>query len=262
MFGGIPGAGATKGSVVNIKAGGRTRLSGVNHGLFQLAALLGLGALASYIPLSVLAGLLISVGFAIVDYEALRHLTRVPRADAVVLVVVLAWTVFGNLIYAVANGVVLSSLLIMKKASDLAEEPSHVASLEREEPWPDESVLAGRNSIYVKHLDGPLFFGSSSGLRDLTEKLPDEIDTLVIRMEQVPYVDQSGLYALEDAILTLRRQGKDDLHHRPPAPARGHAPPGRAGPRAGAGRPPVPVDRRGARRRASHRPPRIPLALR
>ncbi|MEM1244881.1 MAG: SulP family inorganic anion transporter [Acidobacteriota bacterium] len=209
VFGGIPGAGATKGTVVNIKAGGRTRLSGVTHGLFQLAALLGLGALASYIPLSVLAGLLISVGLAIVDYKGFRHLLRVPRADAVVMLVVLFATVFGNLIYAVAAGVMLSSLLFMKKAGDLSEERSRVEKLEPEEAWPDESPLAGRKSVYVKHLYGPLFFGFSSGFRDLAEKLPEEIETLIVRMERVPYMDQSGLYSLEDALLQLRQRDKE-----------------------------------------------------
>jgi SulP family sulfate permease len=79
---GIPGAGATKGTVVNINAGGKTRISGAIHGLFLLAVLLGLGSLAAYIPLSVLAGLLIPIGFKIIDIKGLKHLLRVPRADA------------------------------------------------------------------------------------------------------------------------------------------------------------------------------------
>ena len=84
IFGGIPGAGATKGTVVNINAGGRTRLSGTFHGLFLLAVLLGLGQLAAHIPLCVLAGLLIPIGFKIIDTKGLKHLLRVPKADAVV----------------------------------------------------------------------------------------------------------------------------------------------------------------------------------
>ena len=209
LFGGIPGAGATKGTGVNIKAGGVTRLSGVTHGLFQLAALLGLGALASYIPLSVLAGLLISVGFAIIDYKGLRHLLRVPRADAAVMLVVLVATVFGNLIYAVGAGVVMASVLFMKKAGDLAEERSRIEKVEMSPSDPAASVLGERSSIYVKELYGPLFFGFSSGFRDLAESLPEEIEALVVQMDDVPYVDQSGLYSLEDTMLTLRQAGKD-----------------------------------------------------
>ncbi|MEN1680725.1 MAG: SulP family inorganic anion transporter [Planctomycetota bacterium] len=214
VFGGIPGAGATKGTVVAINAGAKTRLSGVTHGLFQLAALLGAGTLAAYIPLSVLAGLLISVGVAIIDYKGIKHLRHVPRADAVVMLVVLAWTVFGNLIHAVTAGVVLASVLFMKQASDLAEEESTLAALDPsgnwdpEPQWEDEGSLEQQPSVFVKHLYGPLFFGFSSGFRSLAAALPAEAETVIVRMERVPYIDQSGLYALEDTILQLTKAGK------------------------------------------------------
>ncbi|MFK8003035.1 MAG: SulP family inorganic anion transporter [Polyangiales bacterium] len=206
IFGGIPGAGATKGTVVAINAGAKTRLSGVTHGLFQLAVLLGAGALAAHIPLSVLAGLLISVGVAIIDYKGIKHLRHVPKADGVVMVVVLGWTVFGNLIHAVAAGVVLASILFMKKSSDLAERETSLEPLKPEEPWEDEDCLGERPSVYVKHLYGPLFFGFSAGFRALADRLPEETKTLIVRMERVPYLDQSGLYTLEDTILRLTQK--------------------------------------------------------
>jgi SulP family sulfate permease len=207
IFGGIPGAGATKGTVVNINAGGKTRLSGVVHGLLLLAVLLGAGQFAAYIPLSVLAGLLIPVGLAIIDYKGFRHLRAVPRADAAVMLVVLGITVFGNLIHAVGIGVVLASVLFMKKASDLAETRSTVKPLE-EDPWEDEAELYAKykDRIFVKHLYGPLFFGFTAGFQGLVSALRPDTRALIIRMERVPYVDQSGLYALEDAILTLRQR--------------------------------------------------------
>lgn len=214
VFGGIPGAGATKGTVVAINAGAKTRLSGVTHGLFQLLALLGAGTLVSYIPLSVLAGLLISVGVAIIDYRSLSHLKHVPRADAVVMLVVLVWTVFGNLIHAVAAGVVLASILFMKQSSDLAEAASTIKKLddtkplEREPAWDDESATADDPSVYVKHLYGPLFFGFTSGFRSLADSLPTDAATLVVRMERVPSIDQSGLYTLEDTLLQLTKADK------------------------------------------------------
>lgn len=208
VFGGIPGAGATKGTVVAINAGAKTRLAGTSHGLFQLAALLGAGKLVSYIPHSVLAGLLISVGVAIIDYRGLRHIKHIPRADSAVMAIVLVWTVFGNLIYAVAMGIVLASILFMKKVGDLAEAGATVEKLERETPWDDEGALSEVESIYIKHLDGPLFFGFSAQFRTIAEGLPPETSLLVIRMERVPYIDQSGLYTLEEAILSLTTRGK------------------------------------------------------
>ena len=115
VIGGIPGAGATKGTVVNINAGGKTRMSGTLHGLFLLAVLLGLGKLAAHIPLCVLAGLLIPIGFKIVDLKGLKHLRKVPRADAVVLILVLLITTFGSLIYAVGAGVAFGLSVVHEK---------------------------------------------------------------------------------------------------------------------------------------------------
>ena len=212
LFGGIPGAGATKGTVVNINAGGRTRLSGAIHGLFLLAVLLGLGQLAAYIPLSVLAGILIPIGFAIIDKKGLRHLLRVPRADAVVLILVFLVTTFGSLINAVGIGVILSSLLFMKRSSDLAEQGTSVkalAGIEGKEIWEDEEKEFSnlQNCVYIKHLYGPMFFGFTSHFQEIIHNLDKGICALIIRMDRVPHIDQSGLYAMEEAIFDLSQRG-------------------------------------------------------
>ena len=212
LFGGIPGAGSTKGTVVNINAGGRTRISGALHGLFLLAVLLGLGSLAAHIPLAVLAGLLIPVGIKIIDFKGLKHLTKVPKADAFVLVIVLLVTTFGDLIQAVGAGVALAALLFMKKSADLAEDRSEVSSLANlpeEQPWPDEAGLYERfkDRVYIKHLYGPLFFGFTAHFKDGVSALPRNIRALVLRMDRVPSIDQSGLYALEEVLFDLQQRG-------------------------------------------------------
>ncbi|MFS4415575.1 SulP family inorganic anion transporter [Maribacter sp. 2307ULW6-5] len=212
LIGGIPGAGATKGTVVNINSGGRTRLSGALHGAFLLAILLGLSSLAAYIPLAVLAGILIPIGFKIVDTKGLKHLNKVPKADAVVLILVLLWTTFGSLIQAVGIGVTLAALLFMKRASDIGEKGMQVGTLAGfggEKPWPDEKEFHERfkHQIFIKHLYGPLFFGFTSHFQEQIKAIEDGIRVLVIRMDRVPYVDQSGIYALENAILNLNLKG-------------------------------------------------------
>ncbi len=212
IFGGIPGAGATKGTVVNINAGGKTRISGAIHGLFLLAVLLGLGSLAAYIPLSVLAGLLIPIGFKIIDVKGLKHLLRVPRADAVVLVLVLLITTFGSLIQAVGIGVALACILFMKKASDLGEKGitmDTVANLKDEKPWQDELPFYDeyKDKILIKHLKGPLFFGFTTHLKNQMTEIDDTIKVLIIRMDEVPLIDQSGLYTLEDIVFNLEERG-------------------------------------------------------
>lgn len=212
VFGGIPGAGATKGTVVNINAGGKTRLSGAIHGLFLLAVLLGLGSLAAYIPLSVLAGLLIPIGFKIIDTKGLKHLLRVPRADAVVLILVLLITTFGSLIQAVGLGVALACILFMKKASDLGEKGitiETVEDLKDEKPWQDELPFYDqyKDKILIKHLKGPLFFGYTSHLKNQISVIDNNIKALIIRMDEVPLIDQSGLYTLEDIVFDLEERG-------------------------------------------------------
>lgn len=209
IFGGIPGAGATKGTVVNINSGGRTRLSGTIHGLILLAVLLGLGSLAAHIPLAVLAGLLIPIAFKIIDFKGLKHLLKVPRADAVVLIIVLLITTFGSLIQAVGVGVALASLLFMKKSGDIGEKGLNVgpvSDFDGSKPWQDELDFyeAFKDRVIIKHLYGPLFFGFTSHFRDEVKKLSPDIRAVIIRMDRVPYIDQSGLYALEATIYELR----------------------------------------------------------
>jgi SulP family sulfate permease len=215
-IGGIPGAGATKGTVVNINAGGTSKLSGVLHGLFLLAVLLGLGQLAAHIPLCVLAGLLIPIGFKIVDFKGLKHLLKVPRADAVVLILVLLITTFGSLIQAVGIGVALACLLFMKKSGDISEqglEVGAVADIDGNKPWQDEKEFyeAYKDKVIIKHLYGSLFFGFTSYFKDQISALPDEVKAVIFRMDRVPYMDQSGLYALEDIVFDLREEGIEVL---------------------------------------------------
>ena len=208
MIGGIPGAGATMRTVVNINSGGKTRLSGVIHGVALLLVLLGAGSYARLIPLPVLAGILITVGIGIIDYKGIKHTTRVPRTDAVIMLVVLTMTVFVDLLQAVAVGMVLASVLFMKKMSDIVESQSisgSVADFAQEEAWPDEHNLPEeiRKRVYIKHFDGPIFFGFAARFQAMVNALPD-IDVVIMRLPRVPYIDQSGLYAIEDAVMALQ----------------------------------------------------------
>ncbi|MGR9101106.1 MAG: SulP family inorganic anion transporter [Gammaproteobacteria bacterium] len=209
-IGGIPGAGATMRTVVNINSGGRTRISGVIHSMTLLIVLLGAGAYARLIPLPVLAGILITVGIDIIDYKGIKHIFHVPRTDAVIMLVVLGLTVFVDLLQAVAVGMVMASILFMKKMSDIAEDKSAIGSVEkfaREEAWEDEAEIAEdiRKKVFIKHFDGPIFFGFANKFLAMTRALPD-VDVVIMRMKRVPYIDQSGLYAIEDAVLALQEK--------------------------------------------------------
>lgn len=209
LFGGLPGAGATMRTLVNIRSGGRNRISGVIHALILMIVLFGAGKYAALIPKSVLAGILITVGIGILDYKGFKHINKVPRADAAIMVIVLLVTVFLDLLVAVALGMVLAAFIFMKKMSDIAEERTTVTDwvdLKLEEGWSDELIPDHiEKNIVIKHLDGPLFFGFASGFTDRVAKVKD-IRYVIIRMEKVPFIDQTGLYALEEAILSLEQR--------------------------------------------------------
>lgn len=211
FFGGIPGAGATIRTVVNIEAGGKTKLSGMIAGVIILLVLLLMGGLASKIPAAVLAGILITVGIGVMDWKGLRALRVMPRAEVIIMIIVVILTVFVGLIEAVIVGMILASLIFMKKISDVVENRTEVAPLKdfsKEVAWADETIEDSNieEGVYIKHLYGPLFFGFASRFQDMIMALP-KVKVVIIRMERVPYVDQSGLYAMEDAILDLQSQG-------------------------------------------------------
>lgn len=211
LFGGIPGAGATIRTVVNINSGGKTKLSGMIAGVLILMILLSLGPLASQIPAAVLAGILITVGIGVMDYKGLRHIPSLPINEVIVMFLVLILTVIIGLIEAVAIGLILSSILFMKKISDVVDhrtKTTPIKDFSREIPWKDEGDIIKRmgDMIYIKHLDGPLFFGFASRFQDMVNALPN-LNIVIIRMDKVPYVDQSGLYAMEDAVTYLQGLG-------------------------------------------------------
>jgi SulP family sulfate permease len=212
IFGGIPGAGATIRTVVNINAGGKTRLSGMVAGLFLLVVLLALGPIASQIPAAVLAGILITVGIGVMDYKGLKAIPYIPKYEVSIMLIVLVLSATWNLVYAVGIGLIISSLMFMKKIGDISAQRSDVKSL-KEEAWADEIGIPEelKEQIFIKHNKGPLFFGSTSEFQALAKQIPQQAATVIIRMDQTQYMDQSGLYAMEEVLIDLVNEGKKVL---------------------------------------------------
>ena len=205
VFGGIPGAGATIRTVVNIQSGGKTKLSGMIAALVLLVILLVLSPLASQIPAAVLAGILVTVGIGVMDYKGLNALSKIPRTEVIIMAVVLLLSVFCNLVYAVGIGLVLASLFFMKKMRDLGKDDTRVTTVAKENMWDDEKKLSSyfKENVFIKHLSGPLFFGFTSEFVNISNQIPKSASILMIRMSKVPYIDQSGLFALEDVLMDL-----------------------------------------------------------
>lgn len=215
LFGGIPGAGATIRTVVNINSGGKTRLSGMIAGVLLFVVLLAIAPLASEIPAAVLAGILITVGIGVMDYKGLKAIPSLPKdiklgpiklsSEVVIMLVVLLLSTFWNLVYAVGIGLVIASLMFMKKIGDLTAERSDVKTL-KEEAWNDEVGFPEnlKEEVFIKHIKGPLFFGSTSDFQALAKQIPDTARYVIIRLDRMQYMDQSGLYAMEDMIQDLK----------------------------------------------------------
>ena len=212
LFGGIPGAGATMRTVVNIRAGGITPLSGMIHALVLLAVVLGLGPLAGHIPHAVLAGILIKVGFDIIDWSYLRKVRRAPKIGVVLMFVVLILTVFVDLIIAVTVGIIAASLLFVKRMSDLQLQNIRAAdgTLGEVPMTADEQAILDRHprAILLYSFSGPVSFGAAKGM---TKKLMlgEHREALILDLSDVTHVDTSGALAVEDIIVKARDMSLD-----------------------------------------------------
>lgn len=206
LFGGLPGAGATMRSVINIRTGGRTPLSGALHAVALLALLLGLAPLAEKIPLPVLAGLLFKVGIDIIDWRFMQHIFQAPRTEVLIMVLVLLITVLVDLISAVGVGVVVASLLFVKRMADLELGNFRVITSPHEEhPLTDEeaAVLARNNGkIVLIHVDGPMSFGSAKNMVQRLDSTPEfsTFSSVVLDLSDVPAIDGTAAMAVEDML--------------------------------------------------------------
>lgn len=207
LFGGIPGAGATIRTVVNVNAGGKTRLSGMIASVLLLVILFALSPVASQIPAGVLAGILVTVGIGVMDYKGLKAIPYMPKPEVAIMLVVLVLSSIWNLVFAVGIGLVIASLMFMKEIGDLTSSRSSVKSLSNsdESEWPDELNFPKnlKEEVFIKHISGPLFFGSTSDFQNLAKQIPETASAVIIRLDKMRYMDQSGLNAMEEVLLEM-----------------------------------------------------------
>lgn len=207
LLGGLPGAGATMRSMVNVKAGGRTHLSGSLHGIFLLLVLLCFSQVASTIPLAALAAILFTVGLNIMDWRVLKSMRKTPRADTLVMLVVLSLTIFVDLIIAVLVGVALASVLFVKQLSDAKVSAiTKLETLEELNELTEHIPETVRKSTYFYELNGPLFFGEAKNITEDMERIKNA-SYIILRFTNVPLIDQTGAFALEHAIERWQSHG-------------------------------------------------------
>lgn len=207
LMGAVPGAGATVRTMTNIQWGGRTRLSGVVCSGALLLTLLALGPLLSRIPVAALAGILVKVALDIIDWRYLKRFRTAPRTGLTLMFTVMGLTVVFNLVLAVAVGVVVASLLFVKRMADVELEgvktfdnPRGEASLSHSEAAAMEQ-LDGRAMII--RFSGPMSFGAANRLHRRLAGY-ENYEVLLLDLREVPSIDSSATMALENIINNAR----------------------------------------------------------
>ncbi|MFK7769011.1 MAG: SulP family inorganic anion transporter [Mariniblastus sp.] len=207
IFGGVTTATATMRTVANVQCGGKTGLSSIVHGLVLLALMLGLAPLASYIPMACLAGILLKVGYDIIDHRVIPVLHRLPIADAICFWSVLGLTVSVDLLVAMGVGITIAFVRAIHDLGNLYEQKVvNLKQLDRH--WPGEESMPDelKEKVLKLRLEGPMFFGVSGSMHEVINQLSD-FEYLIIRMMHVPLVDMSGAYLLDDIVEKAQKQG-------------------------------------------------------
>ena len=210
LFGGVPATGAIARTATNVKAGGRTPLAGMVHAATILAVMLLFAPLADRVPLSALAAILIVVAWNMAEIDHFRHLLKAPKSDIWVLLVTFGLTVLADLSAAVLVGMVLASLLFMRRMSEVTNVGMITRELDDDPDEPDPGAIDRRDvppGVEVFEIDGPFFFGVADRLKDVLGAIKKPAKIFILRMRHVPAIDATGMHALEELYEKCRREG-------------------------------------------------------
>ncbi len=196
LMGGLPGAGATMRTVINIKSGGKTPLAGMTHSVVLLVLLVGAGPLAEGIPTALLAGILIKVGLDIIDWGFLSRAHRLSSKTALVMWGVLLLTVFWDLIGAVLIGMFVANLLTIESLT--THQLAGMGNTAREALPEQEQQLLDQcgDAVMLFGLQGPLSFGAAKGISERMT-LVRQYKVLILDISAVPHLGVSATLAIE-----------------------------------------------------------------
>lgn len=201
FVGAIPGAGATMRTVINIKSGSDSKLSGMVHAVTLLIIVLFLAPLAQQIPLAVLAGILIKVGFDILDYRFFKIMTKVPRKDLVIMSIVLLLTVFVDLIMAVGVGITIASILSIYHISKQTKfQTKHSGDI--------FDIDVKNHSTQILKIHGSLFFATSVMFEKRMKKFRTA-KNIIIDAHSVGFMDLSAMLSLEEIVMNFKEDNKE-----------------------------------------------------
>ena len=212
LFGGLPGAGATMGTVVNIQGGARTALSGLIRVGILLIVVLWATGLTAVIPLAVLAGIALKVGIDIIDWDFLMRAHRVSGKGALITYGVIALTVFVDLIVAVGIGLFVANIMTVTRLSELQADDVRAVTNPQETdlgltPYERETLSEAAGSVLLLHLRGAMIFGTSRVISRRNSEV-EGIRTLIVDISDVVHLGVSAALALEKAILDMIDAGR------------------------------------------------------
>ena len=222
LFGGFAATGAIARTATNIRNGATSPVAGIVHSLFLLLVMLLLAPVAAHVPLAALAAILFYVAWNMSDVKRFVHIARTsPRADVAILLLTFALTVLTDLVVAVNVGVVLASLLFMRRmAQSVSIDIEHgstvvlgegaereLTRLEIPTPRTSRPPVPLPRDVVVFSIDGPFFFGAAEKLEHTLRRSQSRVRTVVLRMDRMPFIDSTGLTALAEIVADFRASG-------------------------------------------------------
>jgi len=214
LFGGIPATGAIARTAANVKSGGRTPVAGMVHVMTLLVVMAFMAPLASAIPLATLAAVLMMVAWNMSEIDHFRYVLKAPKSDIAVLLTTFGLTVFADLTTAVGVGMVLASMLFMKRMAEVSNVSAITSEFGNGEDdladMKDPNAIDRRQvppGVEVYEINGPFFFGVADRLQDTLRGLEKPPKVFILRMRRVPAVDATGLHALAEFHKKCLHQG-------------------------------------------------------
>ena len=212
LIGGIPGAGATMRTIVNIRSGGTTSISGMIHALLLLGVVLGLGPVVGLVPSAVLAAILTKVGWDIIDWRYLRRMARLPREKVAIMLVTFVLTVFVDLITAVAVGIIMAGLVNSRwlAAEQLKglKQSANVDELDTLSPEEKELLRAAGGRVLLTMLHGSFSYASARELAHRDIQSAGGTDVVIYDFTHSSYIDPSAALAIDDMIASSNKHGR------------------------------------------------------
>jgi sulfate permease, SulP family len=212
LFGGLPATGALARTATNVRAGARSPVAGMIHAVFLLLFMLALGPWLKYVPLAVLAAVLLIVAWNMAEIESFKHLLQGPVGDRAVLLLTFTLTVMFDLTIAIEVGLILAAFLFMHRMAEVVSLKSDVSFIEEYEDEPDSPAESNQRSelpsgVEAFQVSGPLFFAVANRLDEVLDQYPRPPRVFILRLRHVPLIDASGAMALRQLVGRCARRG-------------------------------------------------------